>query len=583
MKSIWIPLALCASIAQMPTASAAQQGHPDKPATIEQAKRDLADAQANLKALLKEQKAKKVEWTTIHESTPEVVEELKKAPSKGTFWSYSTDKAPTVEGEVKVENFFLGGTGSPTGHHDVSKGESGIHVQSKGVWIDEDGNKGWTIPVLPQGQHEVVNGLHAMPHDFHGGEDFEFDFHGGDFDFSDIEKIMQAHGGQGVMRVELHGDAGKAPSSFNRTFRLDGGNWHETQGAKSGVSKQKQAWITIMGDDNAAHGQHLMMGGHGNAPQFMGTPHGSMKGKGGPSGHPIMGGPKGAAHGKGMAPISGKKGGNACPECGGSKAVGQGMDLGMLFGNNEGHGGQTLFGTMENIDGHEIEVFFRTEAMPQGGSFFGGKKDAFPTAQHHEEMIVEFAEIADCEAAPSCCDCECSANACEGDLEGQAQNFFSESSCEETVAIEIEVCEETIVCEETESSDTFVWATDADSVDMQIDALINELGGDHAQTEVRVIRLTDMGADADFNDIDALIAELEGDLASIELEALLADLESEVVTLEIDTAKVNAAPVVVAPAVPAKPAVDAKIAALESKVADLEAIIESLVKELNQR
>ncbi|MDG1500347.1 MAG: hypothetical protein P8R48_10290 [Planctomycetota bacterium] len=502
MKSIWIPLALCASIAPMPTAFAAQNGQTDKPANIEQAKRDLADAQANLKALLEEQKNKKVEWTTIFEADAEVTQELETSPQRGLFWSYGTEEVPTVKSEAKVERFVLSGEDLPTGHRDKAEGGSRMGVLRQDVWIDEDGHKGKANPV--------------MPHDFPGGEDF---------DFSDIEEIINAYGGQGTMRIEVRGENGRAPRSFARSFRLEGEDRHETQGTKWDDSKQEQAWITIMGNDDEVHHQRPRMGDRGKAQRF-------------------------------RAPLRrhmGGQGGNAGPENGRPRAKGQDMPF----------------------DGYEVEVFFSAEAMPEGVSFYGGKKGAPSKKMQHEKVMVELAEIADCEAAPNCCDCECGTSESEDDFKGQTQDSPKDSPCEDPVAYE-----EASVCDELESDDAFLWATDAEDVDIQIEALVNELGGDHAQAEVRVIHLADVETATDFDDIDALIAELEGDLATTKLEALLADLESDVVTLEIDAAKVETSPVVVAPA---KPAVDAKVAALEAKVADLEAIIESLVKELNQR
>ncbi|MFT6040680.1 MAG: hypothetical protein ACI9C2_000844 [Gammaproteobacteria bacterium] len=578
MKSIWIPLALCATLAPMSTAFAAQKVPTDGPTAIERAKLDLAEAQARLKVLLSEQQNMQVEWTTTHTAAPEAAAKQDKDASKGKFWSYGTKEAPASKDEAELEHFLLAETGLVHGHggkgithKGLSLDGSGEPVANQSVWIDEDGVHSWTTTTVPHAQHEGAAGLPVVGH--HSGAS--------DFDFAEIEGMVNAHGGQveRMVRLEL---------------------------LSEGDSADGQVWLTMDFEHFPAHGQHPVMGGHGTAPHGTAphgsSPHGSSPhgnsphgnsphgnsphgnsphGKGAPQvrmerlafpvAHPGMGNATGSYHDQGGLQSFRLKGSATCSECGGPKTGGKSSGSPKML---ESHGMiemGTPFGSMNSGGDHQVEIIINGRVM----------------------------ELQGADAASSCSDCECSASACEGDLEGDVQNFFMGSTsqggigyeaevCEESTAFEIEVSEEQVVCELegaeevdfAETIETFTWALESDDMDGQIDALIHELGGNNVTTEVRVIRLDDLASADDFTEIDALIAELEGELATSELDALLAELEADLATFESEVAIEFTAPVV---AKPVAKSVDAKVEALESKVAELEAIIESLVKELNQR
>ncbi|MDF1797634.1 MAG: hypothetical protein P1V81_00530, partial [Planctomycetota bacterium] len=131
-----------------------------------------------------------------------------------------------------------------------------------------------------------------------------------------------------------------------------------------------------------------------------------------------------------------------------------------------------------------------------------------------------------------------------------------------------------------------------------IDALLAELEiepGDHPGQTHHVVKVIELDGGGDYDEIDALIAELEADLASTpakhelvkvyqhdtsdveEIDALIAELEADLANdFEIleEEVQVDFRP---------KASDQSRVQELEKEVTELRELVESLVKELNKR
>lgn len=207
MKSIWIPLALCASFAQLPGASAAQRGHDSNDQAIERAERDLAEAQARLEILRNKVEAPEIVWDTVEatdspklrrRSTPEVITDTvhldDKGHTKGKFWSYGSDEKTKVKSQGIVKRVTAGER--PNGITVSLDGAS-----CEGVECESGGEGGQTF--TRRGTHEVgfsdTEGLIEIHMESEGGH---HGFGGGEssqsimrfnVDGNDIDKIGRAH------------------------------------------------------------------------------------------------------------------------------------------------------------------------------------------------------------------------------------------------------------------------------------------------------------------------------------------------------------------------------------------------------
>ena len=347
MKSIWIPLALCASLAPLPVASAAQHGQDSADKAIERAERELAEAQARLEELLSKS-APKITWEEVEAPSrvapqpasphghhkpaeaghAEVPHLAGKTHDNGTFWEYGSGGKASEEATVIIkhgksvdglEQIIFGGDGPSceSAECESAEGAGSLEIVIEGtpqvMQFDMDGldidmsklqgiiNARIGIEGAHEGNHQGFEELFAEQNG-DGASIMLFGGNGKDFDMSELEGLIEMHlqgaspGGTFTIDSRDSDFHGKADAPHSRQFRLDeGGNWSESDSDGGGCGCDCGSCEEKDGGDSDDHRFGMREGGNsfgggprgGDAPQlFMKKMQGKMGGmpEGGPHG-----------------------------------------------------------------------------------------------------------------------------------------------------------------------------------------------------------------------------------------------------------------------------------------------------------
>jgi len=623
---IWIPLLLAAS--SLTGTSFAFQ-HSSADGAIITAKKELAQAQAHLKELLSAEKSAhravavapqaatpKLQWQVVNQSDDQCPNcqaplPAAKSPAHGAMFKAPAAQkgARQIRLDVNAEQahgFDFGGNRAPEVR------VRGLMIDDKGQvheFGDEDAEGGISFMGM-RGERGERGQMGKAPFKFPGraqmggmgmrgmgeggrgnmGAMQMFPGAGNDDCGCSCECCEGEHNDARGMDAMMFGGRGhggaQAPQVQGRRMMFGGRAQGGTQAPQ--VQGRRMMFITESNEDSATHDFFMNMGehGHGDA-RPEGGEHGGgnwFSGHDDDEGHGnwFQGGHEGGEHGE-----------NGWHDEDGD------MTFEVMFDSDEDFDFEDFFVGGENVE-FDCEVDASCDSACEGD-------------------FESFTEFGDCESDAGSCDagasgCDASASSCDADASGcEASASSCDAGAEQTITLGLATCESgvaafedvTEACElesgcesgETQSftfeveegepnwvlgtADTVsVKGIDMDNIDAEIEVLLKELGaiegqsrvimisGDHNVTPDQIETIINLDGnsfgsltvdDTDL-EIEALIREIEADI-NAEAEVIV---EAEVVTTVVDSEQ-------------------SRVDELESEVADLRELVESLVKELNKR